>query len=228
MEAFKKIVGNGEVLKPSTWFGEGSWFTGNSVFPWTWDYAASATASTGSSAADAVGGASATVASTVASTSDVASAASGAGEAATNGAGEAAAQAAHFGLSYAYGEEPMAVLDKAPDWFSSIMKVFMPNMDVAMFFQKFMVFVEIGIALCLMAGLFTWLMSGTTIILVVMFCLSGMFFWVNIWFIPVAFALMNGSGRAVGLDRWVIPWIQKKLGNWWYGKPKSIYGDKNA
>ncbi|WP_368251046.1 FAD-dependent oxidoreductase [Enterococcus sp. 2201sp1_2201st1_B8_2201SCRN_220225] len=228
VEAFKKIVGNGEVLKPSTWFGEGSWFTGNSVFPWTWDYAASATASTGSSAADAVGGASATVASTVASTADVASAASGAGEAATNGGGEAVAQAAHFGLSYAYGEEPMAVLDKAPDWFSSIMKVFMPNMDVAMFFQKFMVFVEIGIALCLMAGLFTWLMSGTTIILVVMFCMSGMFYWVNIWFIPVAFALMNGSGRAIGLDRWVIPWIQKKLGRWWYGTPKSIYGDKNA
>lgn len=228
IEAFKKIVGNGEVLKPSTWFGEGSWFTGNSVFPWTWDYAASATATTGSSAADAVGGASATVASTVASTADVASAASGAGEAATNGGGEAVAQAAHFGLSYAYGEEPMAVLDKAPDWFSSIMKVMMPNMDVAMFFQKFMVFVEIGIALCLMAGLFTWLMSGTTIVLVAMFCMSGMFYWVNIWFIPVAFALMNGSGRAVGLDRWVIPWIQKKLGGWWYGKPKSMYGRNDA
>ena len=228
IEAFKKIVGNGEVLKPSTWFGEGSWFTGNSVFPWTWDYAASATETTGSSAADAVGGASATVASTVASTADVASAASGAGEAATNGGGEAVAQAAHFGLSYAYGEEPMAVLDKAPDWFSSIMKVMMPNMDVAMFFQKFMVFVEIGIALCLMAGLFTWLMSGTTIVLVAMFCMSGMFYWVNIWFIPVAFALMNGSGRAVGLDRWVIPWIQKKLGGWWYGKPKSMYGRNDA
>ncbi len=222
IEAFKKIVGNGEVLKPSTWFGEGSWFTGNSVFPWTWDYAASGAATTGSSAADAVGGASATVAS---STVDAASAASGAGEAAASGAGEAAA---HFGLSYAYGEEPMAVLDKAPNWFSSIMKVFMPNMDVAMFFQKFMVFVEIGIALCLMAGLFTWLMSGTTIILVVMFCMSGMFYWINLWFIPVAFALMNGSGRAIGLDRWVIPWIQRKLGGWWYGKPKARYGQDNS
>lgn len=225
IEAFKKIVGNGEVLKPSTWFGEGSWFTGNSVFPWTWDYAASGAATTGSSAADAVGGASATVAS---STVDAASAASGAGEAAASGAGEAAAHAAHFGLSYAYGEEPMAVLDKAPNWFSSIMKVFMPNMDVAMFFQKFMVFVEIGIALCLMAGLFTWLMSGTTIILVVMFCMSGMFYWINLWFIPVAFALMNGSGRAIGLDRWVIPWIQRKLGGWWYGKPKARYGQDNS
>lgn len=156
---------------------------------------------------------------------DAASAASDATSAASS-AGETVEAAAKFGLSYAYGETPMAVLDSAPEWFSNIMKIMMPNMEVAMFFQKMMVFVEIGIALALMAGLFTWLMSATTIALVVTFCLSGMFFWVNIWFIPVAFALMNGSGRAVGLDRWVIPWLQKTLGKWWYGTPKSMYGQK--
>lgn len=156
---------------------------------------------------------------------DAASAASDATSAAS-GAGETVEAAAKFGLSYAYGETPMAVLDSAPEWFSDIMKIMMPNMEVAMFFQKMMVFVEIGIALALMAGLFTWLMSATTIALVVTFCLSGMFFWVNIWFIPVAFALMNGSGRAIGLDRWVIPWLQKTLGKWWYGTPKSMYGQK--
>lgn len=195
IEAAKKIVGEGSRLKPGTWFGEGSWFTGNSVFPWTWDYVDAASAA-----------------------SDATSAASG--------AGETVEAAAKFGLSYAYGETPMAVLDSAPEWFSNIMKIMMPNMEVAMFFQKMMVFVEIGIALALMAGLFTWLMSASTIALVVTFCLSGMFFWVNIWFIPVAFALMNGSGRAVGLDRWVIPWLQKTLGKWWYGTPKSMYGQK--
>ncbi len=203
LEAFKKIVGEGEWLKPSTWFGEGSWFQGDSVFPWTWDYQAATDAASSASA-------------------DVASAASGAADA---GAG-AAETVAHFGLSYGYGEQPMAVIEKAPDWFVSIMKVVMPNMEVAMFFQKMMVFVEIGIALAIIAGLFTWLFSATTIVLVATFCLSGMFFWVNIWFIPVAFALMNGSGRAVGLDRWVIPWLQRTLGNWWYGKPKSMYGQK--
>ncbi|MFZ2671321.1 MAG: NAD(P)/FAD-dependent oxidoreductase [Enterococcus aquimarinus] len=156
---------------------------------------------------------------------DAASAASDATSAAS-GAGETVEAAAKFGLSYAYGETPMAVLDSAPEWFSNIMKIMMPNMEVAMFFQKMMVFVEIGIALALMAGLFTWLMSASTIALVVTFCLSGMFFWVNIWFIPVSFALMNGSGRAVGLDRWVIPWLQKTLGKWWYGTPKSMYGQK--
>uniref|UniRef100_UPI00403FA5DE FAD-dependent oxidoreductase n=1 Tax=Candidatus Enterococcus willemsii TaxID=1857215 RepID=UPI00403FA5DE len=204
LEAFKKIVGDGQWLKPSTWFGEGSWFVGDSVFPWTWDY---------QTAADAASAASGT---------DASSAASGAVDAGTN----AVESVAHFGLSYAYGEEPMAVIEKAPDWFVSIMKVFMPNMEVAMFFQKMMVFIEIGIALALIAGLFTWLFSATTIVLVATFCLSGMFFWVNIWFIPVAFALMNGSGRAVGLDRWVIPWLQRTLGKWWYSTPKSMYGQK--
>lgn len=205
IEAFKKIVGNGEVLKPSTWFGEGSWFTGNSVFPWTWDYNVTDVAS-GASAAG----------------SDATTAATGAGAATT----EATTHAAHFGLSYAYGEDPMAVIEKTPDWFNNIMKVIMPNNDVAMFFQKFMVFFEIALALALIAGLFTWLCSATTIVLVITFCLSGMFYWVNIWFIFVAFALMNGSGRALGLDRWVIPWLQKTIGNWWYGKPKARYGDK--
>lgn len=196
IEAFKKIVGDGNWLQPHTWFGEGSWFTGSSVFPWTWDYQQAA---------------------------DVASGASQAAETTT---AETATQAAHFGLSYAYGEQPMAVIEKSPDWFTSIMKMMMPNMEVAMFFQKMMVFVEIGIALAIMAGLFTWLFSASTIVLVLTFCMSGMFYWVNIWFIPVAFALMNGSGRAVGLDRWVIPWLQRTLGKWWYGTPKSIYGQK--
>ena len=117
----------------------------------------------------------------------------------------------------------MQVLDHMPKWFESIMKFMMPNKEVALFFQKFMTIVEIGIALALIVGLFTWLASATTVALVVAFCLSGMFFWVNIWFIPVAIALMNGSGRAFGLDHWVVPWLQRKLGHWWYGDVKSRY-----
>lgn len=209
IEAFKKIVGDGNWLQPHTWFGEGSWFTGSSVFPWTWDYQQAADVASGASQA-----------------AEATSAASGVGADAAATTAETATQAAHFGLSYAYGEQPMAVIEKSPDWFTSIMKVMMPNMEVAMFFQKMMVFVEIGIALAIMAGLFTWLFSASTIVLVLTFCMSGMFYWVNIWFIPVAFALMNGSGRAVGLDRWVIPWLQRTLGKWWYGTPKSIYGQK--
>lgn len=117
----------------------------------------------------------------------------------------------------------MQVFDHMPKWFESVMKFMMPNQEVALFMQKFMTIVEVCIALALIAGLFTWLSSAATIGLTIAFCLSGMFYWVNIWFIFVAFALMNGSGRAVGLDRWVIPWIQRKLGKAWYGTPKARY-----
>lgn len=189
VEAMKKVVGNGDYLKPSTWFGEGSWFTNNVAFPFPW---LQEQVTTGASAAE--------------------------------GTTETATQAAHFGLSYAYGEEPMLVFEHMPKWFESVMKVMVPNQEVALFFQKFMTIVEILIALALIAGLFTWLASAATIALTAAFCLSGMFYWVNIWFIFVAFALMNGSGRAIGLDRWVVPWIQEKLGKWWYGTPKARYG----
>ena len=202
VESMKKIVGNGDYLKPSTWFGEGSWFTDKVVFPFPW---LQEQVTTGASAA-----------------AETTTAASGA----TDGAADAATQAAHFGLSYAYGEEPMQVFDHMPKWFESVMKFMMPNQDVALFMQKFMTIVEVLIALALIAGLFTWLSSAATIGLTVAFCLSGMFYWVNIWFIFVAFALMNGSGRAIGLDRWVIPWLQRTLGKWWYGTPKSRYGSK--
>ena len=207
VESMKKIVGNGDYLKPSTWFGDGSWFTDKVVFPFPW---LQEQVTTGASQA----------------TETATTAASGAADAAASGGADAATQAAHFGLSYAYGETPMQVFDHMPKWFESVMKFMMPNQEVALFMQKFMTIVEVCIALALIAGLFTWLSSAATIGLTIAFCLSGMFYWVNIWFIFVAFALMNGSGRAVGLDRWVIPWSQRKLGKAWYGTPKARYGGK--
>lgn len=207
VESMKKIVGNGDYLKPSTWFGDGSWFTDKVVFPFPW---LQEQVTKGASQA----------------TETATTAASGAADAAASGGADAATQAAHFGLSYAYGETPMQVFDHMPKWFESVMKFMMPNQEVALFMQKFMTIVEVCIALALIAGLFTWLSSAATIGLTIAFCLSGMFYWVNIWFIFVAFALMNGSGRAVGLDRWVIPWIQRKLGKAWYGTPKARYGGK--
>lgn len=143
----------------------------------------------------------------------------------TSGASEAVEEVskAVFGLNYVYGEEPMMVLKEMPGWFAKIMEFMIPNVEVALFFQKFMTLVEIAIGLAIIFGLFTWLANAATVALVVSFCLSGMFYWVNMWFVPVAISLMNGSGRAFGLDYYVIPWISNKLGKWWYGDIKSIY-----
>lgn len=144
---------------------------------------------------------------------------------ATSSASTAATEVAEtvFSLNYVYGEEPMLVFDSMPGWFASIMEFMMPNQDVALFMQKMMSLVELGIGLAIMAGLFTWIISAVTVGLVAMFCLSGMFVWVNMWFIPVAIALMNGSGHAFGLDHWVMPWLGKLLDKWAYGTPKHIY-----
>ncbi|BDZ30396.1 FAD-dependent oxidoreductase [Lactiplantibacillus brownii] len=144
---------------------------------------------------------------------------------ATSGASESTTKAAKgiFSLSYMYGKDPLLVFDKMPAWFESVTKVFIPNMQMAFFFQKLMTCVEIAVALCIFFGLFTWLANAITIGLVVVFCLSGMFYWVNLWMVFAALALMNGSGRTFGLDFWVVPWMQKHLGHWWYGNVSSHY-----
>lgn len=90
--------------------------------------------------------------------------------------------------------------------------------------QKFMTIIEIFIGVCLVLGLFTWVMSAASAAMVVVFSLSGMFYWVNMWIFFVAIACMNGSGRAFGLDKWVVPYLQRVFGKWRYGTPKALYG----
>lgn len=214
VEASSKWVGDGKLLEPTTWFGKGSWFTNELHFPFAW------LKETASTAADAAAGASTGAAETATKAAD---AAAGASAAASSGTAEAAKSAAEFGLSYSYGHDPMPVLDKVPGWMEPIFKFMIPNKEVALFMQKFMSVVEVALALALIVGAFTWLAAAATAALTVMFSLSGMFYWVNIWFIFVAIALMNGSGRSFGLDKWIQPWLQKHFFGWWYGKSKSMY-----
>lgn len=178
--------------------GKESWFVDKLRLPFTW---LQETATTGASKA-----------------AEATSAASGAGEATKETANQVA-----FSLSYAFGKDPMPVFEKMPKWFESICKVMIPNQDVAFFMQKTMTIVEILIGLALIGGLFTWLSSAATVAMVATFCLSGMFYWVNIWMIPMAIACMNGAGHSFGLDNWVMPWVSRKLGHWRYGKAQAIY-----
>ena len=118
------------------------------------------------------------------------------------------------------------ILSEMPGWFAWIMEIMMPNVEIALFMQKSMVFIELAIGLAIIFGLFTWLASGASIGFLSMFTLTAMLGWDKIWALPASIALMNGSSRALGLDYWVIPFIQKKLGRFWYGKERSIYKDK--
>lgn len=127
------------------------------------------------------------------------------------------------GASEAATEFATPILSEMPGWFEWFMQLVLPNADVAIFMQKFMVFVELGIGLALVFGLFTWLASAASAGFLVMFTLSAMLGWDKVWALPASITLMNGAGRTIGLDYWVIPFLQNKLGRLWYGKEQAIY-----
>ncbi|MBC8060389.1 MAG: FAD-dependent oxidoreductase, partial [Clostridiaceae bacterium] len=118
---------------------------------------------------------------------------------------------------------PTPILKNMPGFFKAIMKILIPNPEVAVWFQRIVVCTEIGIGLCLLAGLFTWLASAASAFLVVNFVLSAMAGVDILWYFFGAIALMAGAGRSFGLDYFVMPWLGKRLGNFWLGKQKPIY-----
>jgi NADH dehydrogenase len=103
------------------------------------------------------------------------------------------------------------------------MKFMIPTPEMAVWFQRMVVLIEVGVGLALLAGLFTWLASAASAFMVVNFILSAMAGWDILWYFFGAIALMGGAGRVFGLDYWVIPWIRDFASNWWLGKRTPIY-----
>lgn len=91
-------------------------------------------------------------------------------------------------------------------WFTDT--VVAPNAGL---FQYMVTFMEIGIGLALIVGLFTFFASIASLGLVANFVLSAQTGWDILWFVFAAIALMGGSGGAFSLDYYVQPWIKK----WW-------------
>lgn len=118
------------------------------------------------------------------------------------------------------------IIEKMPKFYEAIMQIFMPNPEVAVWFQRIVVITEIGLGLCLIAGLFTFLASGVSAIMVVNFVLSAMAGWDILWFFFGSIALMGGAGRTFGLDYYVLPWINKIAGDCWMGKRVPSYKKK--
>jgi NADH dehydrogenase len=80
-------------------------------------------------------------------------------------------------------------------------------------FQLSVVMVEIAIGLALIGGLFTWWAAAASILMCLVFTLSGMFRWDQAWFFFTGILLLGGAGRAFGLDCWVVPAFKR----WWNG-----------
>jgi len=117
------------------------------------------------------------------------------------------------------------ILSHPPIWFQWIMRIAMPNVGFSLFMQKVMVFGQLAIGLALLVGLFTWLASAASTALLTMLLFSAMLGWDNFWALPASIALLNGAGRAFGLDYYALPWIGKHLHHRWYGKVESRYAD---
>ncbi len=80
-----------------------------------------------------------------------------------------------------------------------------------LWFQGMVVAVETLIGLALIGGLLTFPAAGVSIIMCFVFIFSGLFSWSQVWFIFAAVLVLGGTGRTLGLDYWVQPWLKK----WW-------------
>ncbi|MDV4149521.1 FAD-dependent oxidoreductase [Clostridium sp. AL.422] len=115
------------------------------------------------------------------------------------------------------------ILKEVPGWYASIMQVVMPNPEVAVWFQRIVVLMEIGMGLCLIAGLFTFIFSAVSAGMVINFILCAMAGWDILWYFFGSIALMGGAGRTFGLDYYIMPWITRLADNFWHGKKQPIY-----
>ncbi len=88
-------------------------------------------------------------------------------------------------------------------------------------FQAMIVLMEIAIGLALFGGAFTWWAAVVSIGMCLVFTLSGMFAWDQLWFVFAAILCMGGAGRAFGLDYWIVrfakriwngfKWVQRRF-----------------
>lgn len=134
---------------------------------------------------------------------------------ATSGASESATGAAT--------EWATPIISSVPKWYEAIMKIMMPNPEVAVWFQRIVVCIEIGMGLALIAGLFTFIFSAVSAGMVVNFILCAMAGWDILWYFFGSIALMSGAGRTFGLDYYIIPWISRIADEFWHGKKKPLY-----
>jgi len=80
-------------------------------------------------------------------------------------------------------------------------------------FQSGIVIFEIIIGLALIGGAFTWFSAAASLLFCIILIVGAMADSSIFWYIFSAFALMGGSGRILGLDYWIIPFLKK----WWNG-----------
>ncbi|MGA2480478.1 MAG: FAD-dependent oxidoreductase, partial [Spirochaetia bacterium] len=169
--------------------------------------AAAGAAATSAASAAATGAAAATTA--PAATSAASAAATGAAAAATGTAAAAAAAPAAHGP---WLDTTRTILDPNSGLVTWFRHTFMDGIFAYLpysWFQVFIVMVELLIGLALFGGFFTWWAAVVSIGMCIIFTLTGMFAWNQLWFLFAAILMMGGAGRAFGLDTWVVPFFKR-------------------
>lgn len=93
-------------------------------------------------------------------------------------------------------------------------------------FQSMIVLTEIGIGLALFGGVFTWWAAVASIAMCLVFTLSGMFRWDQLWFVFAAILCMGGAGRAFGLDYWIVRFCKKIWNGFKWVRRRHFYLDE--
>ncbi|MEI8095185.1 MAG: NAD(P)/FAD-dependent oxidoreductase [Spirochaetales bacterium] len=80
-----------------------------------------------------------------------------------------------------------------------------------MLLQVPVVFLEGLVGLALLGGTFTWIGAIASLALSVNFLFAGTLTWNSAWMLFASVALLGGAGKVLGLDAWIMPWLQR----WW-------------
>lgn len=107
------------------------------------------------------------------------------------------------------GEKVFRIISEhTPNWYAWIAnQIVIPN---AQLFQILIVLAELALGLAFLSGAFTFIASIASIGLIINFMLSTGFYDYNWWYIPAALSLLGGSGRAFGLDYYIMPYLMRQ------------------
>ncbi len=121
------------------------------------------------------------------------------------------------------GDVAMKIQFSLMDWFTN--SVIVATDGTQLFFQIVIVLSELIIGALLIAGLFTTISSGYSLILQVMFVMTTGLYLSTWWMVFAAIAVLIGGGRVFGLDYYVMPWLKERWSNIRLVRKSYLYHD---
>jgi len=85
---------------------------------------------------------------------------------------------------------------------------------------------EVGVGPALFGGAVTFLASGVSIVLCILFLLSGMATREIFWYLCAGLTLLGAAGKSAGLDNWIIPFVDRFWRGSRLGRATKLYPDE--